>query len=26
MLADINRRGIDPARAWVLKLGETRPW
>jgi N-acyl-phosphatidylethanolamine-hydrolysing phospholipase D len=26
MLAEIARRGIDPARAWVLKLGETRAW
>jgi len=26
MLADISRRGIDPARAWVLKIGETRAW
>ena len=26
MLADISRRGIDPSRAWVLKLGETREW
>jgi L-ascorbate metabolism protein UlaG (beta-lactamase superfamily) len=26
MLADINRRGIDPTRAWVLKIGETRQW
>ena len=26
MLADIGRRGIDPARAWVLKIGETRAW
>ena len=26
MLADINRRGIDPTRAWVLKIAETRAW
>lgn len=26
MLAEARRRGIDPARAWVLKLGETRRW
>jgi N-acyl-phosphatidylethanolamine-hydrolysing phospholipase D len=26
MLADISSRGIDPARAWVLRLGETRQW
>ena len=26
MLADITRRGIDPSRAWVLKIGETRQW
>jgi N-acyl-phosphatidylethanolamine-hydrolysing phospholipase D len=25
-LADIARRGIDPSRAWLLKLGETRQW
>jgi N-acyl-phosphatidylethanolamine-hydrolysing phospholipase D len=26
MLAEVRRRGIDPARAWILKLGETRRW
>jgi N-acyl-phosphatidylethanolamine-hydrolysing phospholipase D len=26
MLAEIGRRGIDPARAWILKIGETRKW
>lgn len=26
MLADVGRRAIDPARAWVLKIGETRAW
>jgi N-acyl-phosphatidylethanolamine-hydrolysing phospholipase D len=26
MLAEIRRRNIDPARAWVFKLGETRGW
>ena len=26
MLADIARRGIDPSRAWILKIGETRTW
>jgi N-acyl-phosphatidylethanolamine-hydrolysing phospholipase D len=26
MLAEVGRRGIDPARAWVLKIGETRAW
>jgi N-acyl-phosphatidylethanolamine-hydrolysing phospholipase D len=26
MLAEIGRRGIDPSRAWILKLGETRQW
>jgi N-acyl-phosphatidylethanolamine-hydrolysing phospholipase D len=26
MLAEIRRRRIDPARAWILRLGETRPW
>ncbi len=26
MLADIDRRGIDRARAWILKIGETRAW
>lgn len=26
MLAAIQRRAIDPARAWVPKIGETRPW
>jgi N-acyl-phosphatidylethanolamine-hydrolysing phospholipase D len=26
MLAEIERRRIDPARAWILKIGETRQW
>jgi N-acyl-phosphatidylethanolamine-hydrolysing phospholipase D len=26
MLAEIRRRDIDPSRAWVLRLGETRQW
>ncbi len=26
MLADIRRRDIDPSRAWILKIGETRQW
>jgi len=26
MLAEIRRRNIDPARAWILKIGETRFW
>jgi N-acyl-phosphatidylethanolamine-hydrolysing phospholipase D len=26
MLAEIRRRNIDPSRAWVLKIGETRLW
>ena len=26
MLAEIRRRNIDPSRAWVLKIGETRQW
>ena len=26
MLAEARRRGIDPSRAWILKLGETRSW
>lgn len=26
MLAEIGRRRIDPARAWILKIGETRQW
>jgi N-acyl-phosphatidylethanolamine-hydrolysing phospholipase D len=26
MLAEIRRRRIDPSRAWVLRLGETRQW
>jgi len=26
LLAEIRRRGVDPARAWIFKLGETRPW
>jgi hypothetical protein len=26
MLAEIHRRNIEPARAWIFKIGETRPW
>lgn len=26
MLAEIRRRDLDPARAWILKQGETRRW
>jgi N-acyl-phosphatidylethanolamine-hydrolysing phospholipase D len=26
LLAEIRRRNIDSARAWILKLGETRAW
>lgn len=26
MLAEIRRRDIDPSRAWILKIGETRGW
>jgi N-acyl-phosphatidylethanolamine-hydrolysing phospholipase D len=26
MVAEARRRGIDPERAWVLKIGETRTW
>jgi N-acyl-phosphatidylethanolamine-hydrolysing phospholipase D len=26
MLAETRHRGIDPSRAWILKLGETRSW
>ncbi|HXG49969.1 MAG TPA: MBL fold metallo-hydrolase [candidate division Zixibacteria bacterium] len=26
MLAEARRRGIDPGRAWILKIGETRRW
>jgi N-acyl-phosphatidylethanolamine-hydrolysing phospholipase D len=26
MLAEIRRRSIDPSRAWVPKIGETRGW
>jgi N-acyl-phosphatidylethanolamine-hydrolysing phospholipase D len=26
MLAEIRRRNVDPSRAWIFKLGETRPW
>jgi N-acyl-phosphatidylethanolamine-hydrolysing phospholipase D len=26
MLAEGRRRGIDPRRAWILRLGETRGW
>ena len=26
MLAEVRRRGIDPERAWILRLGETRRW
>ena len=26
MLAEVQRRGIDTSRAWILKIGETRQW
>jgi N-acyl-phosphatidylethanolamine-hydrolysing phospholipase D len=26
MVAEAHRRGIDAGRAWILKIGETRPW
>ncbi len=26
MRAEFERRRLDPARAWILKIGETRPW
>jgi len=26
MRAEASRRGIPPERAWIMKLGETRPW
>jgi L-ascorbate metabolism protein UlaG (beta-lactamase superfamily) len=26
MLAEVRRRSIDPSRAWIFKLGETRSW
>jgi L-ascorbate metabolism protein UlaG (beta-lactamase superfamily) len=26
MKADFERRQLDPARAWIFKIGETRPW
>ena len=26
LLAEIRRRNIDSSRAWIFKLGETRPW
>lgn len=26
MLAEARRRGIPPERAWILRMGETRPW
>lgn len=26
VMREVRRRGIDPARAWILKLGETRRW
>ncbi len=26
MRTDFERRGLDPARAWILALGETRTW
>lgn len=26
MRAEFERRHIDPARAWILRIGETRPW
>jgi len=26
MRVEFERRHLDPARAWILKIGETRPW
>jgi len=26
MLRDFDRRGLEPSRAWVLRIGETRAW
>ncbi|HEX2930658.1 MAG TPA: MBL fold metallo-hydrolase [Candidatus Binatia bacterium] len=26
MLREVSRRNIDPSRAWIFKLGETRSW
>ena len=26
LLAEVRRRKIDASRAWIFKLGETRPW
>jgi N-acyl-phosphatidylethanolamine-hydrolysing phospholipase D len=26
LLAEVRRRAMDPARAWIFKLGETRRW
>lgn len=26
LLAEIRRRNIDSSRAWIFKIGETRPW
>jgi N-acyl-phosphatidylethanolamine-hydrolysing phospholipase D len=26
MRADFERRGLDPARGWIPRIGETRPW
>ena len=26
MRGEFERRHLDPARAWILKIGETRPW
>jgi N-acyl-phosphatidylethanolamine-hydrolysing phospholipase D len=26
MRADWERRGLDPSRAWILRIGETRAW
>jgi N-acyl-phosphatidylethanolamine-hydrolysing phospholipase D len=26
MLAEVQRRGIEASRAWILKIGETRSW
>jgi len=26
MLAEIRRRDLDPSRAWILRIGETRQW
>lgn len=26
MLAEVRHRGVEPERAWILKIGETRRW